>query len=174
MAQSLIEHETISTTIQKAKEIRPFVEKLITLAKKGKLQHRRRAISLLGNRRMVAIEDGEPVQKGSVVGKLFSELGPRYLDRPGGYSRIVRLSLRRLGDNGQLVLLQLLGKDEPVKKVRKTSSKKRSRRKAKAAAQAAKPVQAEPKPQEQPAEPAAETPPGPREEAAGEQEKESK
>ena len=118
MAQSLIEHETISTTIQKAKEVKPFVEKLITLAKKGKLQHRRRAISLLGNRRMVAIEDGESVQKGSVVGKLFSELGPRYLDRPGGYSRIVHLSLRRLGDNGELVLLQLLGKDEPVKKER--------------------------------------------------------
>ena len=78
MAQSLIEHETISTTIQKAKEIKPFVERLITLAKKGKLQHRRRAISLLGNRRMVALEDGEPVQKGTVVGKLFSELGPRY------------------------------------------------------------------------------------------------
>jgi large subunit ribosomal protein L17 len=174
MAQSLIEHETISTTIQKAKEVKPFVEKLITLAKKGKLQHRRRAISLLGNRRMVAIEDGEPVQKGSVVGKLFSELGPRYLDRPGGYSRIVHLSLRRLGDNGQLVLLQLLGKDEPAKKERKSSSKKRSRRKAKVAAQAVKPAQTEAKGQEQPAEPAAEAPQEPREEAAGEPEKESK
>jgi large subunit ribosomal protein L17 len=174
MAQSLIEHETISTTIQKAKEIKPFVEKLITLAKKGKLQHRRRAISLLGNRRIVALEDGEPVQKGTVVGKLFSELGPRYLDRPGGYSRIVRLALRRLGDNGELVLLQLLGKDEPVKKVRKTASKKRSRRKAKAAAQAAKPVEAEAVAPEPPAEPTAEVPPEPRQEAAGEQEKESK
>ena len=173
MAQSLIEHETISTTIQKAKEVKPFVEKLITLAKKGKLQHRRRAISLLGNRRMVAIEDGEPVQKGSVVGKLFSELGPRYLDRPGGYSRIVRLSLRRLGDNGELVLLQLLGKDEPAKKERKTSSKKRARRKAKAV-QAAKPAQTEAKAQEPPAEPATEAPQEPREEAAGEPEKESK
>jgi len=174
MAQSLIEHETISTTIQKAKEIKPFVEKLITLAKRGKLQHRRRAISLLGNRRIVALEDGEPVQKGTVIGKLFSELGPRYLDRPGGYSRIVHLSLRRLGDNGQLVLLQLLGKDEPVKKVRKTAAKKRSRRKAKAAAQAAKPAQAETKAEEQPAEPTAEAQPEPREDAAGAQEKESK
>jgi large subunit ribosomal protein L17 len=174
MAQSLIEHETISTTIQKAKEIKPFVERLITLAKKGKLQHRRRAISLLGNRRIIALEDGEPVQKGTVIGKLFSELGPRYLDRPGGYSRIVRLSLRRLGDNGQLVLLQLLGEDEPVKKARKTASKKRSRRKAKAA-QAAKPAQAETKAEEQPAaEAAAEAQPEPRAEAAGEQEKESK
>ncbi len=175
LAQSLIEHETISTTIQKAKEIKPFVERLITLAKKGKLQHRRRAISLLGNRRIIALEDGEPVQKGTVVGKLFSELGPRYLDRQGGYSRIVRLSLRRLGDNGQLVLLQLIGKDEPLKKTRKTTSKKRARRKAKGA-QAAKAAQAEaqaeaPAP-EQPTAPAAEVPQEPP--AAGEQEKESK
>jgi large subunit ribosomal protein L17 len=123
---------------------------------------------------MVALEDGEPVQKGTVIGKLFSELGPRYLDRPGGYSRIVRLSLRRLGDNGQLVLLQLIGKDEPLKKERKTSSKKRSRRKSKAAAQAAQPAQAETKAQEPPAEPAAEAPRTPAAEAAGEQEKESK
>jgi len=173
MAQSLIEHETISTTIQKAKELKPFVERLITLAKKGKLQHRRRAISLLGNRRIVALEDGEPVQKGTVVGKLFSELGPRYLDRQGGYSRIVRLSLRRLGDNGQLVLLQLLGKDEPLKKTRKTSSKKRARRKTKAA-QAAKGAQAEAQAPEPSAEPAAEAPQEPPAAASGEQEKESK
>jgi large subunit ribosomal protein L17 len=173
MAQSLIEHETISTTVQKAKEIKPFVERLITLAKKGKLQHRRRAISLLGNRRIVKLEDGEPVQKGTVIGKLFSELGPRYLDRPGGYSRIVRLSLRRLGDNGQLVLLQLLGQDEPLKKERKASSKKRARRKAKTA-QVAKPAPAEAKTEEPPAEPAAEAPREPPAEATGEQEKESK
>ncbi len=134
MAQSLIEHEKIATTIQKAKEVKPFVEKLITLAKKGKLQHRRRAISLLGNRQIVALEDGEPVKKGTVVGKLFSELGPRYLDRPGGYTRIVRLSLRRLGDNGEVVLLQLLGADEPLKKERRGTSKRRTRRKARAAA----------------------------------------
>ncbi len=141
MAQSLIEHETISTTIQKAKEVKPFVERLITLAKKGKLQHRRQAIALLGNRSIVAFEDGEPVKKGTVVGKLFSELGPRYLDRPGGYTRIVRLSLRRLGDNGELVLLQLLGADEPLKKEAKTS-KRRSRKKAKATGAATKPVEA--------------------------------
>jgi large subunit ribosomal protein L17 len=178
MAQSLIEHETISTTIQKAKELKPFVERLITLAKKGKLQHRRRAISLLGNRKMVALEDGEPVQKGTVIGKLFSELGPRYLDRPGGYSRIVHLSLRRLGDNGQLVLLQLLGQDEPLKKERKTSSKKRSRRKAKTAvaptAAPAASVTAEAKAEEPPAAPAAEALQEPQQEAGGEQAKESK
>ena len=133
LTQSLIEHETISTTIQKAKEVKPFVERLITLAKKGSLQHRRRAISILGNRNIVAVEDGEPVEKGTVIGKLFSELGPRYLDRPGGYTRIIRLPLRRLGDKGELVLFQLLGKDEPLKKEKKKPAKRRSRKKSKEA-----------------------------------------
>ena len=143
LAQSLIEHETISTTIEKAKEVKPFVEKLITLAKKGKLEHRRRAISLLGNRDIVDYEDRQSKKKGTVVGKLFSELGPRYLDRPGGYTRIIRLSLRRLGDNGQLVLLQLLGQDEPVKKERKASTKRGAGRKRKTAAKAETPVATE-------------------------------
>jgi len=133
LAQSLIEHETISTTIEKAKEIKPFVERLITLAKKGKLEHRRRAISLLGNRAIIDSEEGETRKQGTVVGKLFSELGPRYLDRPGGYTRIIRLSLRRLGDNGELVLLQLLGADEPVKKEKKASTKRGSNKRRKAA-----------------------------------------
>jgi large subunit ribosomal protein L17 len=127
LVASLFQHETISTTMEKAKEVKPFAEKLITLAKKGTLPARRRVISLLGNRDIVEYEDGNPVRKGTVVGKLFSELGPRYLDRPGGYTRIIRLSLRRLGDNGQLVLLQLIGSDESVTK----KSKKRSRKKAK-------------------------------------------
>ncbi len=126
MVASLIEHETISTTIQKAKEVKALAEKVITLAKKGSLQNRRQAISLMGaNRRIVAIEDGEPVSKGTVVGKLFSDIGPRYLDRPGGYTRIIRMSLHRLGDNGELALLQLVGKDDRRKKVkgRKKSGK---------------------------------------------------
>ncbi len=143
MAQSLIEHETISTTVQKAKEIKPFVEKLITMAKKGSLQYRRRAISMLGDRSIVAFEDGEPVEKGTVIGKLFSELGPRYLDRSGGYTRIIRLALRRLGDNGQVVLLQLLGKDEPLKKEKRAPGKRRSRKRAGQTAAAAKPAEAE-------------------------------
>ncbi len=126
LVSSLIEHETISTTIEKAKEVKPFAEKLITLAKKGTLQARRRAISLLGNRDIIGIEDGREVKKGTVIGKLFSEIGPRYLDRPGGYSRIIRLSMKRLGDNGQLVLLQLIGADEKVVKTTKKKSKKRS------------------------------------------------
>ena len=131
MVASLFEHETIATTIQKAKEVKPFAEKLITLAKKGTLPARRRAISLLGNRDIVEHEDGKAVRKGTIIGKLFSELGPRYLDRPGGYTRIIRRSLRRLGDNGELVLLQLIGEGEGPKKKAKTTPKKRSRRKPK-------------------------------------------
>ena len=131
LVASLIQHETISTTIEKAKDVKPFAEKLITLAKKGTLQSRRRAIALLGNRNIIEEEDGQPVKKGTVVGKLFSEIGPRYLDRPGGYTRIVRLSLRRLGDNGQLVLLQLVGEGESSEKQEKAVETKRSRRKSK-------------------------------------------
>lgn len=128
MVASLFEHETISTTIEKAKEVKPFAERLITLAKKGDLTSRRRAIALLGDRSIVVEEDGNFIKKGSVVGKLFSELGPRYLDRNGGYTRIIRLAMRRLGDNGQLVLLQLVGQDEKVekkaaKKVKKAKTK---------------------------------------------------
>jgi len=128
MVASLFQHETISTTIEKAKEVKPFAEKMITLAKKGTLPARRRAIAMLGNRDIVDYKDGQAVRKGTVIGKLFSELGPRYLDRPGGYTRIIRLSLRRLGDNGQLVLLQLIGADESEKKhVRKRRSRKKAK-----------------------------------------------
>jgi large subunit ribosomal protein L17 len=139
MVASLFQHETISTTIEKAKEVKPFAEKLITLAKKGTLAARRRAISMLGNRDIIDNESGEAVRKGTVIGKLFSEIGPRYLDRPGGYTRIIRLSLRRLGDNGELVLLQLLGTDEPVK----AQKKKRSRKKTPQPAKVEEPVVAE-------------------------------
>ena len=123
MVCSLFEHETISTTIEKAKEVKAFAEKLITLARKGTLSARRRAIAMLGNRDLIIDEDGEAVKKGTIIGKLFSELGPRYLDRPGGYTRIIHLSLRRLGDNGQLVLLQLVGKDQGGKKQTKGTAK---------------------------------------------------
>lgn len=125
MAASLFQHETISTTMPKAKEVKSFVEKLITLAKKGDLAARRRAISLLGNPPLVEQdENGEPIEKGTVVGKLFSELGPRFLDRQGGYTRIVKLSKKRLGDNGQLVLLQLLGADEKLEPKEKKAKAK--------------------------------------------------
>ncbi len=127
LVSSLFEHETVSTTIQKAKEVQSFAEKLITLAKKGTLASRRRAISLLGNRAIYKDDNGENTKSGFVIGKLFSEIGPRYLDRSGGYTRIIRLSKRRLGDNGQLVLLQLVGQEETAEQagVKKGSGKKK-------------------------------------------------
>jgi large subunit ribosomal protein L17 len=131
LVASLFQHETVSTTMEKAKEVRAFAEKLITLAKKGTLAARRRAIAMLGNRDIIVHEDGEAVKKGTIIGKLFSELGPRYLDRPGGYTRIVRLSMRKLGDNGKLVLLQLVGEEETAKKGSRTTAAKGFRRKTK-------------------------------------------
>ena len=130
LVASLFEHETISTTIEKAKEVKPFAEKLITLAKKGTLTARRRAISLLGNRDIIGFDDGVEVKKGTVIGKLFSDLGPRYLDRPGGYTRIIKLALRRLGDNGELVLLQLVGSEKTAEEPEVPEKKKKSRKAA--------------------------------------------
>jgi len=129
LVSSLFEHETISTTIQKAKEVKGFAEKLISLSKKGTLPARRRAISLLNNRAIYEDQDGKMVRTGTVIGKLFSEIGPRYLDRPGGYTRIIRLSQRRLGDNGQLVLLQLVGNEENPKGKQSVGKKKSSGKK---------------------------------------------
>ncbi len=129
MVSSLFEHETISTTIQKAKEVKPFAEKLITLARNGTLASRRRAIAMLNDRAICTEEDGKMVKTGTVIGKLFSDLGPRYLDRPGGYTRIIKLAKRRLGDNGQLVLLQLVGPEDSSEA--KGGKKKFGRRKGK-------------------------------------------
>ena len=143
MVSSLFEHETISTTIQKAKEVKPFAEKLITIARKGNLSARRRAISMLGNRDIVVEEDGKTVKKGTVIGKLFSEIGPRYLDRPGGYTRIIHLAMKRLGDNGQLVLLQLVGEDEPAKKKSSSATKAKAKKKTEAKAQASPAAEAD-------------------------------
>jgi large subunit ribosomal protein L17 len=131
LVASLFEHETISTTLTKAKEVKSFAEKLITLAKKGTLSARRRAAAMLGERNIISYEDNKAVEKGTVIRKLFSELGPRYLDRVGGYTRIIRLALRRLGDNSQLALLQLVGKEEESKKKLKSATKKGIRKKTK-------------------------------------------
>jgi len=94
LARALIEHERIITTVEKAKAVRPFVEKLITLAKKGTLHARRLALARLPDRDSVA--------------KLFQEIGPRFQDRPGGYTRIIKRHERRLGDAGKTAFLELL------------------------------------------------------------------
>ena len=131
LVASLFEHETISTTVEKAKEVRSFAEKLITLAKKGTLTARRQSIALLGNRDITIDSESEESGGKTVIGKLFSELGPRYLDRTGGYTRIIRLPKRRLGDNGQLVLLQLVGQSKKLaeESTEKKKKKRGSRRK---------------------------------------------
>jgi large subunit ribosomal protein L17 len=94
MAASVVEHERIVTTIQKAKVVKPFVEKLVTLAKDPSTHHRRQVFSKLRNK--------------EAVEKLFDVLGPRFQARPGGYCRILRLSKPRLGDNGQRVILEFV------------------------------------------------------------------
>ncbi len=98
LARALFEHERIITTLEKAKEVRPFVEKLITLAKKGTLHHRRLALARLPDR--------------DIVSKLFKEIGPRFQDRPGGYTRIIKRHERRLGDAGRTAFLELLKEGE--------------------------------------------------------------
>jgi large subunit ribosomal protein L17 len=94
LARALFENERIITTVEKAKEVRPFVEKLITLAKRGDLHARRLALSRL--------PDKEAVEK------LFKELGPRFQDRQGGYTRVIKRHERRLGDAAKTAFLELL------------------------------------------------------------------
>ena len=122
----------------KAKELRRFVEKLITTARQGTLHARRQVIQALGDRR-IADDEGE-IQDQTIVQKLFDEVAPRYVDRPGGYTRIIRLSDRRIGDAGKQVLLQLIeeapakGGDEPTAASRR---KKRAQKRHAAAGEAA-------------------------------------
>jgi len=126
MAASLIEHETVRTTEAKAKELRPFVEKLITLAKIGTLHARRQVITAMPDRSMFDAEGG--LLDKTVVQKLFDELAPRYADRPGGYTRIIRLSERRIGDGGVQVLLQLIEADSAQAGGKPADQSRRKRR----------------------------------------------
>ena len=93
LAISLIEHEGIKTTLPKAKELRSFIEPLITLAKDDSVSNRRLAFSKVRNK--------------SAVGKLFSDLGPRFKDRPGGYSRIIKIGFRK-GDAAPVAFIELV------------------------------------------------------------------
>lgn len=111
MAISLFQHGAIRTTEAKAKDLRPFVERLISHARKGTVHARRLVSAELGNRRgdrgVLMNNEGEPQDRG-VLDVLFNEIAPRYADRPGGYTRIIRLAERRLGDGGKQVILQLV------------------------------------------------------------------
>ncbi|MFW6065461.1 MAG: 50S ribosomal protein L17 [Planctomycetota bacterium] len=107
MARSLFTHGAVRTTEPKAKDLRRFVERLVTIARKGTLHARRRVLRELGDREIVD-EEGVPTGQ-TVIQKLFADIAPQYADRPGGYTRIIRLQERRIGDGGQSVMLQLVG-----------------------------------------------------------------
>ncbi len=100
MAASLIKHEQIITTLPKAKEMRPFVEKLVTLAKRGDLHARRIAISR--------------VRDVDQVGKLFATIGPRYATRIGGYIRVLKAGFRH-GDNAPMAVIEFVDRDVSAK-----------------------------------------------------------
>jgi len=104
-ATALIRHEHIETTVPRAKELRPFVERLITIAKRGVAAGNGNGKSLHA-RRLVARE----LVDGDVVGKLFDTLAPRFAERPGGYTRILRLGYRR-GDSAEIAQLELVGSE---------------------------------------------------------------
>jgi large subunit ribosomal protein L17 len=100
MAAALVKHEQIVTTLPKAKALRPVVEKLITLAKKGDLSSRRLAIARLRDEAMVR--------------KLFSTLAERYIERPGGYTRVLKAGFR-YGDDAPMAVIELVDRDPEAK-----------------------------------------------------------
>ena len=100
MSAALIKHEQITTTVPKAKELRPIVEKLITLGKRGDLHARRQAIA--------------QIRDVAMVKKLFDVLGPRYKDRKGGYCRILKAGFR-YGDNAPVAVIEFVDRDESAK-----------------------------------------------------------
>lgn len=115
LARALFMSETgrIITTVEKAKEARPFIEKLITLAKRGDLHARRLAKARLGPVASCRLIDKQGDETDvTVLKKLFDEIGPRFHDRPGGYTRIIKRTQRRLGDAGQTAFLELLKEGE--------------------------------------------------------------
>lgn len=99
MTASLVEHELIKTTLPKAKELRSYAEPLITLAKKDSVANRRLAFSRLRSK--------------AAVGKLFSDLGPRYENRPGGYLRILKCGLRA-GDKAPMAYVELVDRNQKI------------------------------------------------------------
>ena len=114
-AQELLRHERIKTTVAKAKELRPFVEKLITLGKKDSLHARRRAFSILSSK--------------TVVRRLFTDVSPRFSERPGGYTRILKLGPRK-GDGASMAFIELVdyrfkGAEAPAPTAKEKPKKKK-------------------------------------------------
>lgn len=115
LASDLFRHERLKTTVPKARELRPFAERLITLARRDDLHARRQVV------RQISDKD--------VVKKLFDTLGPRFAQRPGGYTRALKLG-PRLGDGADMAIVELVG-SEPTFKKQKDDKKARRERKAK-------------------------------------------
>jgi len=126
LVQSLFEHGKVRTTLPKAKEVRALAERLITLARDGSLASRRRVIAILQDRRLVDEEQEFTGQ--TVIEKLFDDIAPKFADRQGGYTRIIKLSDYRIGDGGSLVLLQLLTEEsKPTGTARRSAGLRRRR-----------------------------------------------
>ena len=137
MAVSLLTHGQITTTLPKAKSVKPFVEKLITTAKKGDLASRRRVIKMLGaDPVMIKGDNDENIDRnryGEVTGgpklvkALFEDIAPKFADRTGGYTRIIKLAKHRIGDGASLCVLQLLGDEERGPQVSGVYSRRRDK-----------------------------------------------
>jgi large subunit ribosomal protein L17 len=126
LVQSLFEHGKVRTTLPKAKEVRAMAEKLITLAREGSLTSRRRVIAILQDRRLV--DEDQEFTGQTVIKKLFDDIAPKFADRQGGYTRIIKLSDYRIGDGGSLVLLQLLTEEsKPTGTARRSAGLRRRR-----------------------------------------------
>lgn len=193
MAQNLFERGQIHTTLTKAKDLRPWVERLITLARKaraGSLAARQRLISLLGDRAIIPHEyqeeyegmsdparrralrsrsnrryrlgqarGGQRFTAVSVVHHLINDVAARFQDRPGGYTRVIKLGQRGRNDNAPCAVLQLVGQEESpgtVTRPEKTARKRRTDRRYAAAAKAVKKTRSAPAPASKHEEPSAE------------------
>jgi large subunit ribosomal protein L17 len=117
-AISLLRHERIQTTMPKAKELRPFVERLITIAKRGVAAGEANGKALHARRMVLA-----DIPDKDIVGKLFDDLAPRFADRPGGYTRILRVGFRR-GDAAEVAQVELVGSEYNPKAAEEEAEKK--------------------------------------------------
>jgi len=129
LVQSLFEHGKVRTTLPKAKEVKSLAEKLITLAKGKTLNDRRRVIQILQDRRLTD-ENQDFITEGpkTVIQKLFDEVAPKFADRRGGYTQIIKTAKYRIGDGGTLVWLQLVSETSaPTGTIRRSAGLRRKR-----------------------------------------------
>lgn len=137
LAAGLFEHGQITTTIPRAKAVQPFVEKIITTAKQGTVHSRRLITAKMGHERVMADDESKITRnrygelnkraKGAprLVKHIVDEVAPRFKDRAGGYTRIVKLGVRRLGDAGELCIIQFVGAEDGPEIGGKPSTRRR-------------------------------------------------